>query len=61
MTEVKAPIENVDLRVTGDALVAEIQYPRNSKIKAIEVELCCVRAADGIRISYDFDERRMED
>jgi len=48
--------QNVDMRVRGDTLVAEIEYPRNetSPIKAIEVGLCDVRAADSIRVSYDF-------
>lgn len=55
MTTIKDTIENVDLRVRDNTLVAEVQYPQNNKIKAIEIGMCCVRAADGIRISYDFE------
>lgn len=47
-------IENVELRTNGDTLVTEINYPRNSKIVAVEVDLCDVRAADSVRVSYDF-------
>ena len=49
--------ENVGMRLDGTTLVTEINYPRNdnSPIKAIEVDLCDVRSADSIRISYDFD------
>lgn len=37
--------------------IVEISYPRldDNKIKNIEVGLSDVRAADNIRISYDFD------
>jgi hypothetical protein len=41
----------------GDTLNVEFWYPRNEDepIKFIEVGLTEVRAADNIRISYDFD------
>ncbi len=38
-----------------DAITVELFYPRNSSIKAIHVGLSDVRAADDIRIEYDFD------
>jgi hypothetical protein len=39
----------------GDALHIQLWYPRNSAIDKIVLGLCDVRAADDIRISYDFD------
>ena len=38
-----------------DTLTVEFAYPRQNKIKYIEVGICDVRAADNIRIHYDFD------
>ena len=33
-----------------------LEYPRNEgNPKFVEVDLMCVRAADGLRISYDFE------
>ena len=40
---------------SGDAIHIDIWYPRSSLIKAIQVGLMDVRAADDIRIEYDFD------
>lgn len=53
--EQKYFLDNIDFH-TNTAMV-EISYPRleNNKIKNIEVGLSDVRAADNIRISYDFD------
>jgi hypothetical protein len=41
----------------GDALHIDIWYPQleNSPIKAVQVGLMDVRAADDIRIEYDFE------
>lgn len=41
----------------GDAMHIDIWYPRNkdNSIKAIQVGLMDVRAADDIRIEYDFE------
>lgn len=41
----------------GDAMHIDIWYPRNkdNSIKAVEVGLMDVRAADHIRIEYDFE------
>lgn len=38
-----------------DAIQIDLIYPRHRSIKAIEVGLEDVRAADSIRIEYDFD------
>lgn len=41
-----------------DTLEVEINYPRiqkQDKVRFIKIELCDVRAADGIRVHYDFD------
>jgi hypothetical protein len=37
--------------------IVELSYPRldTSHIKGIDIELTDVRAADGIRVSYDFE------
>ncbi len=48
-------IESVECRVNGNEFVAELQYPRNNPIQYVEVALCDVRSADGVRVSYDFD------
>lgn len=37
------------------ALDIDIWYPRSSTVKAIQVGLMDVRAADSIRLEYDFD------
>lgn len=44
-------------RVTtrGDTTTIELCYPRQQPVKYIEVELTDVRAADSLRLSYDFD------
>lgn len=33
----------------------ELSYPRVSDVDTIQIELCCVRAADDIQIKYDHD------
>lgn len=50
-------IEHVDLTRRGRILVVDIEYPRNDehRINTIEIGICDVRAADNIRITYDFD------
>ena len=40
--------------VMGDTAHVDLWYPRSSDVKAIEVGLMDVRAADAIRIEYDF-------
>jgi hypothetical protein len=44
---------NVSLPIVG----VELQYPRceDGRPTAVEINLCDVRAADGLLISYDFD------
>lgn len=41
--------------LVGDVVTICLQYPRNSQHKSIEIDLEDVRAADNIRVSYDFD------
>jgi hypothetical protein len=43
-----------ETEVRGDTLVARLSYPRDSKVRYVEVELEDIRAADSLRISYDF-------
>lgn len=55
-----AVIENVEVthcRDHADLLHIRLNYPRNqeSVIKTLELNLGDVRAADGIRIHYDFE------
>jgi hypothetical protein len=40
---------------TRDTLDIEFWYPRSNEIKYFNIGLMDVRAADSIRISYDFD------
>jgi hypothetical protein len=44
-----------DDRVRGDTKDIGLWYPRYNEVKYVEVDLVDVRAADGIRISYDFE------
>lgn len=48
-------IENVNLRPTGNALSVELSYPRINPISHLLVALEDVRAADSIRVSYDYE------
>jgi hypothetical protein len=32
-----------------------LEYPRLNDVDTLEIDLCDVRASDGIRITYDFD------
>lgn len=41
--------------MTKDTTAVELAYPKISEIKYVTVDLLDVRAADGIRISYDFE------
>jgi hypothetical protein len=49
--------EGIEAVVRGDVLDVEIEYPRceGQRVRAVQVGLCDVRAADSIRISYDFE------
>jgi hypothetical protein len=44
-------------KVNGDTLHIDLWYPRSDdfEVKQIQVGLIDVRAADDIRVSYDFD------
>lgn len=46
-----------DARQYGESLHLDLWYPRNetSSVKSFVIGLSDVRAADGIRVSYDFD------
>lgn len=41
--------------IHGDTARVDLNYPRSEPVKFIQVGLCDVRAADDIRISYDFE------
>jgi hypothetical protein len=49
--------KNIEVTERLEVLEVAIYYPNavGNNYKAVQVELCDVRAADGIRISYDFD------
>ena len=46
-----------EARIVGDTVCVDLWYPRNddSQVKHVQVGLMDVRAADDIRVSYDFD------
>lgn len=44
----------IDEAKEKNVIHVEINYPRNSQLDTIEIGLCEVRAADDIRIKYDF-------
>lgn len=58
MSEVKHPKDQngpTDVWVHKDTARIDLWYPRNNPVKYIHVGLMDVRAADGVRISYDFE------
>lgn len=46
-----------EARIVGDTACVDLLYPRNddSPVKYIQIGLMDVRAADDIRVSYDFN------
>jgi len=46
-----------EARIVGDTACVDLWYPRNdaSQVKYVQIGLIDVRAADDIRVSYDFD------
>lgn len=46
--------ERVEAYAGEDTCYITLEYPRNNKIKAIQIGLSEVRAADDVRIEYDF-------
>lgn len=44
-----------DVVIRGDTACLDIWYPEQREVKYVSVGLMAVRAADNIRISYDFD------
>ena len=52
----RTPIENMELHAVGDEGHLDFWYPRcEGEIEALVIGLSDVRAADDIRVSYDFD------
>jgi len=47
--------DHVEVMDFGDSVVVDLYYPRHNPIKHVEVSLVDVRAADSVRVSYDFD------
>lgn len=47
--------DDIELHRDGETATVEILYPRSTGLRFVEVGLCDVRAADSLRISYDFD------
>lgn len=52
--EVAVANVTVLVREGDDTAQIDLFYPRNSQVKWLDVGLIDVRAADGIRIGYDF-------
>lgn len=44
-----------DVSIRGDTASLDIWYPSVNEVKYLRVGLMCVRAADDIRISYDYE------
>jgi hypothetical protein len=55
MSDEAAKLMRDSLVVRDDTATIELWYPRNSPVKAIEIGLMDVRAADSIRVEYDFE------
>ena len=39
----------------NDTIQVDLEYPRSRDEKFIRIDLCDIRASDGLRISYDFE------
>lgn len=51
-----APIEQIlNVEVQGDTASVDLWYPRNRDIKFVEVGLIDVRAAETLRLSFDYE------
>lgn len=49
-------MSNAEFEISGDTAIVTLMYTKcKGSTKAVEVELCDVRAADGLRITYDFE------
>jgi hypothetical protein len=45
-----------EINIRGRKVCVELMYPRSDEnCNAVEVDMCDVRATDGLLISYDFD------
>lgn len=44
-----------EVKTSGDTCHVEFNYPDRNKNQYLEIGLCDVRGADGLRISYDFN------
>lgn len=52
----KIDIQSTTMLIKGDTARVDLFYPRNpDSAKAVEIGLMDVRAADSIKVSYDFD------
>lgn len=51
----EAKVENVLVQQGDDYVYVELEYPRTNRNRSIRIGLSDVRAADDIRVSYDFD------
>jgi hypothetical protein len=49
--------KNVDLRIEEDknVLQTELKYPYNKEIDTIQIGISDIRAADDVRVRYDFE------
>lgn len=47
--------KNLEISDRGKVANIEIQYPRNGEFSEVKVGICDVRAADSIRVRYDFE------
>lgn len=51
----EARVENILVCQGDDCVHVELEYPRTNRNRSIRIGLSDVRAADDIRVSYDFD------
>lgn len=50
-----AKVQNAAIKARANVLWVDMEYPRNNPINTVEIHMQCVRAADGVRVSYDFE------
>lgn len=51
----RTTVGDIEVVLREDTISLDLFYPRNRTVQFVEVGLSDVRAADSVRISYDFD------
>lgn len=56
MSCIEGEFSNGDVAIHGRVIMISLNYPRSEgHANTVDIDLCDVRASDGIRVTYDFD------